>query len=288
MCRLFGLHAGGHRVHATFWLLGAPDSLSEQGRRQPDGAGIGIFTSLGAPIISRQAESAWHGRTFELAARDFTSSTFLAHVRYSSGSKASVANTHPFEQDNRLFAHNGVCRGLDLLDERLQRLGAASLVRGQTDSERIFALITAETRRSHGDVTRGITAALGWIIDTLPLYSLNMVMTTPGRLWALRYPESNELYILERTAGDPAGQDQLDARSSRIRAHFPDLARYPSVVIASEVMDAEAGWRLMGPGEMVCIGPDLSVESSKPFPSSPAFPLALSDLGRHAVSQRPD
>ena len=43
MCRLFGLHAGPKPVRATFWLLDAPDSLSAQSRREPDGAGIGTF-----------------------------------------------------------------------------------------------------------------------------------------------------------------------------------------------------------------------------------------------------
>ena len=30
MCRLFGLTASPERVHASFWLLEAPDSLLEQ------------------------------------------------------------------------------------------------------------------------------------------------------------------------------------------------------------------------------------------------------------------
>jgi predicted glutamine amidotransferase len=59
--------------------------------------------------------------------------------------------THPFLQDERLFAHNGVMQGLTELDSRLERLGAAGQVEGQTDSERVFALITAEITRHRGD-----------------------------------------------------------------------------------------------------------------------------------------
>ncbi|ABK03356.1 hypothetical protein Arth_1975 [Arthrobacter sp. FB24] len=40
-CRLLGLHAGSRPVRATFRLLDAPDSLSDQSRPEPDGAGIG-------------------------------------------------------------------------------------------------------------------------------------------------------------------------------------------------------------------------------------------------------
>ena len=54
--------------------------------------------------------------------------------------------------DGRIFAHNGTIEGLDLVNERLQDLGVAGLVLGDTDSERIFALITAETRRHGGSV----------------------------------------------------------------------------------------------------------------------------------------
>ena len=41
MCRLFGMSGGSEPVRATFWLLQAPDSLQQQSRREPDGAGIG-------------------------------------------------------------------------------------------------------------------------------------------------------------------------------------------------------------------------------------------------------
>ena len=94
--------------------------------------------------------------------------TFVAHVRYASTGAHTVANTHPFELDGRLFAHNGVVRGLDAMDARLAELGAESLVAGETDSERVFALITAEVRRHCGDVVDGVEAAVGWIAGERP------------------------------------------------------------------------------------------------------------------------
>ena len=88
-----------------------------------------------------------------------TGTTFLAHVRYATTGKLDVVNTHPFLQDGRIFAHNGVVEGLDLLDERLTSLGALGLVQGQTDSERVFALITACIRERDGDVSVGLVDA---------------------------------------------------------------------------------------------------------------------------------
>jgi glutamine phosphoribosylpyrophosphate amidotransferase len=56
------------------------------------------------------------------------------------------------------MAHNGVVRDLPCLEERLGE--HASLVAGDTDSERLFALITKETEAKGGDVGAGITAAV--------------------------------------------------------------------------------------------------------------------------------
>ena len=60
------------------------------------------------------------------------------------------------------------CKDSIELDARLDELGAADLVGGQTDSERVFALITAETRRHGGDVGAGLVAAVSWIAASCP------------------------------------------------------------------------------------------------------------------------
>src|SRR6476660_8928905 len=163
MCRLFGLHAGSRPVRATFWLLDAPDSLAEQSRREPDGAGIGTFDADGGAHVAKQPLAAWEDHAFAREARVLKSTTFLAHVRYASTGAHTLVNTHPFEQDGRLLAHNGAFGGLKRLDQHLAGLGVTNVVHGQTDSERLFALITAETRRAGGDVGEGIARAVRWI-----------------------------------------------------------------------------------------------------------------------------
>jgi glutamine amidotransferase len=294
MCRLFGLHAGV-AVDAEFWLIDAPDSLAAQSHRNPDGAGIGAFGADARPVVSKQPIAAWQDAEFATAARRMHGTTFVAHVRYASTGKHTVANTHPFRQDGRLFAHNGVVQGLPDLDRRLAELDAAGLVGGETDSERVFALITAETRRRGGDLGEGLGAAIGWIGDRLPVFALNFVLVTASSLWALRYPATHELYVLERPAGGGGGGSEsaadgaLDARSRRIHARSAHLAERPSVVIASERMDDDPGWRRLDPGELLCVGPDLTVTSSTPFPAVPRHLLQEADLDpAAAASQHPD
>lgn len=287
MCRLFGLHAGASAVSGTFWLLDAPDSLQAQSHRNPDGAGIGVFGTDGKPAVSKQPIAAWDDTAFAAAARDLTGTTFVAHVRHASTGAHTVHNTHPFLQDGRLLAHNGVVQGLDALDARLQHLGAAHLVLGETDSERVFALITAEATRHDGDAGAGIVAAITWIAANLPVYSVNLVLTTATELWALRYPATNELWVLERPADDVGAASGLDARTDRIHVRSDELAGRRSVVLASEPMDGEAGWRLLASGELLHVGPDLAVTSRAPFPVRPVYPMTAADLDPvAAASQR--
>jgi len=262
MCRLFAMHVGSAPVSATFWLLDAPDSLAAQSRRNPDGAGIGSYDLAGQPVIDKQPLAAWQDLEFATAARELRATTFVAHVRYASGGALTVANTHPFLQQGRLFAHNGVVAGLDELDDRLTELGVRGLVQGETDSERVFALITAEIARHRDDVTDGIIAAIDWIADRLPLYALNLVLATSTELWALRYPATHELYLLERPAGT---SQQLHATSHRIRARSAELADSAAVILASERMDDDPGWRLLQAGELLHVHADLRVTSSSPF-----------------------
>ena len=265
MCRLFGLTSGTAPVRATFWLLDAPDSLEAQSHRNADGSGIGFFDSAGAPVLDKQPEPAFSDEEFIHEARQAESATFVAHVRWASTGGRTVQNTHPFAMHGRIMAHNGGFGELPRLEEQLGSY--ASLVLGDTDSERYFALITQQTEAHGGDVGAGIAAAAGWIAAHLPVSSLNTIVTAPGELWALRYPAQHALHILQRPARAADGglaRPQRDLFGARARAGAP------SVVVASEELDGETGWRMLAPGELVHVGPDLSVHSAVVIPEPPA------------------
>jgi predicted glutamine amidotransferase len=287
MCRLFGMSGGREPVRATFWLLEAPDSLAQQSRREPDGTGLGAFDTQGRPEVFKQPIAAYEDQAFGREAREITSRTFIAHVRYASTGAISPENTHPFEQRGRLFAHNGVIGDPERIEPELG--DAASLVKGQTDSERYFALITREIERD-GDIGAAIVRATRWIAENLPVFALNIILITATDLWALRYPDVHELFVLERGAGGPTGARHLEHASARgsMRVRSGDLASRPAVVIASERMDEDAGWRLLEPGELLHVDPELHVTSRVELDQPPAHPLTLADLGgKAAASQAP-
>src|SRR3712207_2247394 len=208
------MHGGERRVSATFWLLEAPGSLSVQSRSQPDGFGIGTFEEDGRPEVEKGAIAAHRDELFAHEARVECSRTYVAHLRYASTGPVALDNSHPFEQRGRLFAHNGVVWGIPELEARLAE--DLALVHGDTDSERLFALVTGEVERHDGDVGAGIRAAVDWVAQELPLYSLNFVLTTATDMWVLRYPNTNELWALERTGSGRELEETGSAGTMRV------------------------------------------------------------------------
>src|ERR1700733_2558661 len=276
MCRLFGMSAGAEPASATFWLLDAPDSLSAQSHREPDGTGLGWFDADGTAHVSKQAHAAYSDRRFAREAREVRSSTFIAHVRFASTGALELRNTHPFRQQGRLFAHNGVIEDLPVLDAHL---GAdRRLVKGDTDSERLFALITREIAARDGDVGAGIEVACGWVAANLPVFAINLLLASADGLWALRYPQTHPLYVLEREPGAPLGDES--SLGTRVQAEAG--ATRPLVVLASERMDADPGWRMLGSGELLHVDARLAVDARVILERPPAHALSLEDLNATA------
>jgi predicted glutamine amidotransferase len=270
-------------VQATFWLLDAPHSLASQSRREPDGTGLAYFTESGEPRVEKRPVAAYEDRAFAEEARTVRSRTFLAHVRFGYTGGVATRNTQPFEQRGRLLAHQGLVEELPKLEERL---GAdRALAGGETDSERVFALITKLADENGGALDRAIADGAGWIARNLPVYALNIVLITPEELWALRYPDSHHLYVLEREAGGPHGGRHADhaSASGRIRVRSHDLRETAAVVVASERMDEDPGWRQLAPGELVHVDASLHVTTHQAIDYPPERRIRLEDLGERAI-----
>src|SRR3954454_9037550 len=250
MCRLFAMSTGRRSARATFWLLEAPDSLARQSLQQPDGTGLGWFDEDGMPFVDKAPIPAFEDEQFWREARSIESQSFLAHVRFASTGGLAPENTHPFEQHGRLMAHNGVVTDLPKLAAEVGDY--RELVAGETDSELFFALVTKRIDEHGGDVGAGLADAARWAARELPLRAINVIITSGPEIWALRYPDANDLFVLERAAGGVSGARNLDHSSSegRMRVQSGDLAEAAAVVFATERMDEDPGWRNLQSGEL--------------------------------------
>ena len=281
MCRLFGLSAAPHRVNTRFWLLEAPDSLTVQSKRNADGTGLGFYEPDGTPVLDKEPLAAYEDVAFAREVKHISSTTFVGHVRLASTGALLPQNTHPFEMNGRIMAHNGAISGLDKLEAEIGDY--RELVLGDTDSERMFALITKHIDASGGDVGAGIREAANWIAQNVPVYAINLILTTPEGLWALRYPETHRLFVLQREAGGTHGDRPLHGLTDTMRMHSEHLSRRPSAVVASEPLDEHPDWRLLDVGELVHVASDLTVTSEIAIDGPPAEMMEVKYL-HHATS----
>jgi predicted glutamine amidotransferase len=208
-------------------------------------------------VLRKQPIAAWQDTDFACEAHQLSGTTFIAHVRYASTGKLDVLNTRPLRQYGRLFAHNGVVGGLDVLDARLAELVDRRSGVGQTDSERVFALVTASIRARGHDIGAGLVDASRWLADNVPIYAVNLLLCTATDMWALRYPEPNKMYVLGRR--EPLSCPHFDMQTPQIHARSDHLDLHPSVVFASEPMDDDPGWQLIDPGALVHVDDRLAV-----------------------------
>jgi glutamine amidotransferase len=148
-------------------------------------------------------------------------------------------------------------------------------------------LITAYARRN-GDLGQAIVDAVGWVAGQLPLYALNLILTTPTDLWALRYPETHKLYVLPRAAGGPHGGRHLEHASApgTLRVRSGDLVDAAATVVSSERMDEDSKWRELAPGELLHIAADQKVTSQVVLDRPPVHQLTLADLHPQAAQSQ--
>jgi predicted glutamine amidotransferase len=134
----------------------------------------------------------------------------LLHLRWATlGLAVTPENTHPFLADGIAFAHNGSLPP-DAVAALLDPAHRAAL-RGDTDSERYFALVR-QFRATAPDLPAAVQQALGALVPRAPRASLNALLLDATSLVAVHVsarsalpPEDVELC---RAAGLP--QDHLD------------------------------------------------------------------------------
>lgn len=112
-------------------------------------------------------------------------------------------------------------------------------------------------------------------MQTVSILSINFVLVTAAELWALRYPETDTLFVLQRSAGGggpgaPRPLEQTSSHGTRVRSEH-DRDR-PVVIIASERMDEDRGWREVPSGELVHVNAALTLRTERRFDSAPPTP----------------
>jgi glutamine amidotransferase len=270
MCR-FTLYLGPP-VRLAALLTEPSHSLIRQSfqsaeREEPlngDGFGVGWYSPrLSAqPAVFHSITPAWNNRNLRSIAGAVASPCILAHVRAASpGSDVHEANCHPFAHGRYLFMHNGQIGSFQRMRRKLLqglRDDSYHVIRGSTDTEALFATFVDELRRAGAEelgdepdggagslaVGEALSRALVRVIELVrevggTSSSLNVAVSDGQRAAVSRFtdradvqPES--LYILEDELYEPAGRHFRPSRAGD---------EGPSVVISSERLTTDEGWR---------------------------------------------
>lgn len=160
MCRFLAYK--GHPVIMDELLYQPKNSLIKQSvaaheSEEPlngDGFGVGWYSREldQEPGLFVSVRPAWNDRNLKYLAKKIKSSCIFAHVRAASTGEVSEANCHPFHFKNFMFMHNGGIEGFQHIKRFIRRKLSDEIydwIRGQTDSEHLFALFL-ENLKSRG------------------------------------------------------------------------------------------------------------------------------------------
>jgi glutamine amidotransferase len=110
-----------------------------------DGFGLGWYKPEidEEPGLFVSVRPAWNDRNLRYLCQKISTPAFFAHVRAASAGEVSESNCHPFHYKKYLFMHNGGIGGFHKIKRQLRRRLSDDIydwIRGQTDSEHLFAL----------------------------------------------------------------------------------------------------------------------------------------------------
>lgn len=128
MCQLLGISAN-RDIDIDFSLK----EFSHRGKSNPHGWGFAFLKNKKWEIIKKETSLAYEDITQEQFR--FKSKIIIGHVRLASCGASKHENTHPFNIENWVFAHNGTIREFEKFPLGIWK------PKGKTDSEHVFCYL---------------------------------------------------------------------------------------------------------------------------------------------------
>lgn len=165
----------------------------------------------------------------------------LVHLRWATdGLAVSEDNTHPFADDSMAVAHNGYISPVGEVEALLAPEARAQL-RGSTDSERYFRLITQYRSAPASNDVEAVRRAVAQLLRRFPAASLNALILTRQHFMAV-HASSAATAPLEDLAKRFAGRLHQVPRD-HVDAYFQMRYRVePSAVLVASSGIGGAHW----------------------------------------------
>jgi len=238
-----------------------------------DGFGIGWYVAdvNYEPVTFVSINPAWSNRNLRNLAPKIRTECFIAHVRAASVGEVSESNCHPFQYKNLLMMHNGGVENFSLIKRQIREPLSEEFynwIKGQTDSEHIFALLLHYLFKETSEVTpESVIHAfertfehLNRLMKQFGIHEaayLNMVVTNGLFVVGTRYvsdPKENALTLYHSEATHYAVENGVSQMTDSA-----DGAR--AVLVVSEKLSDEKDWALVPSNHFVIVDQALKVET---------------------------
>ena len=261
MCRLLGVIAN-KSVEFRFSFK----KFKSLGERNPDGWGVGWYDNSVKANIKKEGCSTIESEIYDSLSEKIYSNLIIEHVRLATTGKICKTNSHPFEFNNWIFAHNGSVNRNCLLN-KLEQDYRNGLIGDCTDSEVYFRFLLQSINKQGGDAVQGILCGLEKIYSIDGGRAYNFLLSDGKHLYAYRDGNSSyySLYILKRFNVNPYDDSNFEALSkeTQLLLTSKSLNREKAVVICSEKITDESNWEKIEQRELVIVDKNLNITRRK-------------------------
>ncbi|NDY96657.1 class II glutamine amidotransferase [Wenzhouxiangella limi] len=249
-------------------------SVKAKERLEPlngDGFGVAWYVKgLSQAARFRSLTPAWSNANLDELARVTQSHCLLAHVRAATDGTFDVAeaNCHPFRKGRYAFMHNGHIEQFPKLRRALMaRLShpAFNSIRGNTDSEHLFALVSdflpPEASGHVDDLIRALRLGIATLHELIDQHApnarvfLNVILTDGHCAAVCRYSSDptriDSLYI---NRGERYG-----CHEQRCWMDSGENDAVKAVLVSSEPLNSGPNWQPVPPNHLLGIDSDLRV-----------------------------
>ena len=237
-----------------------------------DGFGIGWYVPEVnyEPVTFVSVNPAWSNRNLRNLAPKIKTECMLAHVRAASVGEVSESNCHPFQYKNLLMAHNGGVEKFEKIKRHIRSPLNDELynwIKGQTDSEHIFAYLLDYLFKNHKIVsTEAVIDAFEHTFSALKKLMndygieeeayLNMVVTNGLFIVGTRYvtnPKEEPLTLYHSEGSRFVVEDGI----TKMEAPEDDDH---AVLVVSEKLTDDKSWSMIPANHFVIIEQTLNVK----------------------------
>jgi predicted glutamine amidotransferase len=207
----------------------------EASHQHADGWGLAWYDQHNRLQSVKTPVAAYASPEFMPIAQQIETDAFIGHLRQATpGFAQSLKNTHPFIYHELAFAHNGLIRPKEAIEEIIAP-DLRLMIEGTTDSERHFLALLSVLE--YAEPIKGICEYLELLHERTQPVSTNFLLLTPHTLYAV------------------CDFDPHSRQSQEDPNYFPLLYRITpdTVLVSSTGLGQNEGWRSLDNGCMLIV-----------------------------------